>query len=99
MKQSLAVLSAALFVLAATGSAFARPESGATCPILKDKVAKPDIKNSSVYRGKTFYFCCGGCKPAFGKMSDKDKVALMKYGVDAKKPGGEKPAKPFPKHV
>jgi YHS domain-containing protein len=94
VKKSLAVFAAAIVVLGAS-AAFARPDvKNVSCPIMKEKVAKPSAKMSSAYKGKTFYFCCGGCKPTFDKMSDKDKVALMKYGVDDKKPAPKKPTTP-----
>ncbi|MHB1456028.1 MAG: YHS domain-containing protein [Armatimonadota bacterium] len=38
----------------------------ATCPVMKSKI--PDVKKAtgkSVYKGKTYYFCCGMCKPQF----------------------------------
>lgn len=38
----------------------------AVCPVMKNKI--PDIKKAagkSVYKGKTYYFCCKGCKPQF----------------------------------
>ena len=40
----------------------------AICPVMGTKI--PDIAKAagkSVYKGKTYYFCCGGCKPAFDK--------------------------------
>ena len=80
-----------LFLFAATGAAFARPETKPSCPIMKHEVSKVDAKLSTVYKGKTFYYCCAGCKPAFEKKSDKEKAPLMKYGV-ATKPAA-KPAK------
>jgi YHS domain-containing protein len=94
MKNSLALFCAALFTVAASSAAFARPEAKPSCPIMKHAVSKIDPKLSTVYKGKTFYYCCAGCKPAFEKMSDKDKVALMKYGVDNKKSDAKKPATP-----
>ena len=97
MKKSLAVLSLALLAVATSPVAFARAETKPTCPIQKETVNKIDPKLSTVYKGKTFYYCCASCKPAFEKMGDKDKVALMKYGVDAKKPAGKKPAAPAKK--
>lgn len=94
MKRFLAVLCAAVFAVAASSAAFAGPETKPSCPIMKHAVSKVDPKMSTVYKGKTFYYCCAGCKPAFEKMSDKEKVALMKYGVDVKKPGAKKTVAP-----
>lgn len=94
MNKSLAILSAVVFAVATSTAVFARPEAKPSCPIMKHAVSKVDPKLSTVYKGKTFYYCCAGCKPAFEKMSDKDKVALLKYGVDTKKPGAKKPVAP-----
>jgi YHS domain-containing protein len=41
---------------------------GAICPVMKQRI--PDITKAaghSVYNGKTYYFCCAGCKPKFDK--------------------------------
>ena len=38
----------------------------AICPVMKSKI--PDVKKASgksIYKGKTYYFCCGMCKPQF----------------------------------
>lgn len=39
------------------------------CPVTGEKIAsvKDAAGGSSVYNGKTYYFCCAGCKPAFDK--------------------------------
>jgi YHS domain-containing protein len=40
----------------------------AVCPVMGTKI--PDVTKAagkSVYKGKTYYFCCGGCKPAFDR--------------------------------
>ncbi len=40
----------------------------AVCPVMGTKI--PDITKAagkSVYKGKTYYFCCPGCKPTFDK--------------------------------
>lgn len=44
----------------------------AICPIMGTKI--PDISKAvgkSVYKGKTYYFCCAGCKPMFDKNPEK----------------------------
>ena len=44
----------------------------AVCPVMKNKI--PDIAKAagkSVYKGKTYYFCCAGCKPLFDKDPEK----------------------------
>jgi YHS domain-containing protein len=38
----------------------------AVCPVMGTKI--PDVTKAagtSVYKGKTYYFCCPGCKTAF----------------------------------
>lgn len=48
------------------------------CPVTKEKIASiKDASGSSTYKGKTYYFCCAGCKPMF----DKDPA---KYATPAK---------------
>jgi YHS domain-containing protein len=40
----------------------------AVCPVMKERI--PDVTKAaghSVYKGKTYYFCCPGCKPLFDK--------------------------------
>lgn len=47
----------------------------AVCPVMGTKI--PDVTKAagkSVYKGKTYYFCCGGCKPQF----DKDPAKYVK---------------------
>ena len=39
--------------------------TGETIASVKDAVG------SSVYKGKTYYFCCSSCKPAFDKNPQK----------------------------
>jgi P-type Cu+ transporter len=44
----------------------------AVCPVMGTKI--PDVTKAagkSVYKGKTYYFCCPGCKPAFDKNPEK----------------------------
>lgn len=46
----------------------AKKTVSAVCPVMGTKI--PDVKKAagkSVYKGKTYYFCCGGCKPQFDK--------------------------------
>ena len=43
-------------------------KAGIVCPVMKTKIASADkASGKSVYKGKTYYFCCGGCKPQFDK--------------------------------
>jgi YHS domain-containing protein len=44
----------------------------AVCPVMGTKI--PDVSKAagkSVYKGKTYYFCCAGCKPKFDKNPEK----------------------------
>jgi YHS domain-containing protein len=43
----------------------------AVCPVMGNKI--PDVSKApkSVYKGKTYYFCCPGCKPKFDKDPEK----------------------------
>jgi len=44
----------------------------AVCPVMGTKI--PDVSKAagkSVYKGKTYYFCCPGCKPEFDKNPEK----------------------------
>ena len=45
------------------------------CPVTGETIASvKDAVGSSVYKGKTYYFCCESCKPAF----DKDPAKYVK---------------------
>lgn len=79
MKRTLTILAVALtFIvpagLYATGTHHpaAKPAPkkivSAVCPVMGYKI--PDVTKAvgkSVYKGKTYYFCCGMCKPRFDK--------------------------------
>ncbi len=44
----------------------AKKPVSAVCPVMGNKI--PDVSKAagkSVYKGKTYYFCCAGCKPKF----------------------------------
>ena len=50
----------------------AKPVTSAVCPVMGNKI--PDITKAagkSVYKGKTYYFCCPACKPLFDKNPKK----------------------------
>jgi YHS domain-containing protein len=100
------LLSAVVTLALTTGAAFAQngtkpaPKAPGKAPA---KVAKvkcavmgdeftPDAKSlKSVYKGKTYYFCCAGCKPAFDK--DPAKYAKATPATPAKPAAPAKPAK------
>ncbi|BDI33823.1 hypothetical protein CCAX7_58740 [Capsulimonas corticalis] len=42
------------------------------CPVTGDKIASVGAAaGHSTYKGKTYYFCCAGCKPEFDKNPKK----------------------------
>jgi YHS domain-containing protein len=64
----------------------------AVCPVMGTKIS--DVSKAagkSVYKGKTYYFCCPGCKPLF----DKNPGKYIKKTKPAKKaaPPARKPTK------
>ncbi|MDQ2732478.1 MAG: YHS domain-containing protein [Armatimonadota bacterium] len=75
----LSVSSAAFAVVPATttqpaaSSAAAKPlKVVMVCPVTGEKVASiKDAAGFSDYKGTRYYFCCGGCKPAFDKNPSK----------------------------
>lgn len=55
-----------------TKAAGAKRPVSAICPVMKNRI--PDVARAagkSVYKGKTYYFCCPGCKPLFDKNPGK----------------------------
>lgn len=72
-------------VLALATASFAAPDAkpapakapapALVCPVTGETIASvKDAAGSSVYNGKTYYFCCSSCKPAF----DKDPAKYVK---------------------
>ena len=41
------------------------------CPVTKDWFVVDEKTPKSVYKEKTYYFCCPGCKPQFDKAPEK----------------------------
>ena len=59
---------AALADPAAKPAAKPAPKVALVCPVTGEKIASvKDAVGSSTYKGKTYYFCCSGCKPMFDK--------------------------------
>ena len=51
------------------------------CPVTGDKIASvQDAVGQSTFKGKTYYFCCAGCKPRF----DKDPAKFVKNATVGK---------------
>lgn len=41
------------------------------CPVMKTWFVPDEKTDKMVYKDKTYYFCCKGCKPMFEKDPDK----------------------------
>ncbi len=41
------------------------------CPVTKDWFVPDEKSPKTVYKEKTYYFCCPGCKPQFDKAPEK----------------------------
>ena len=76
----LVLTTAALALL--SGAAFAAPvhpakaasakKAALICPVTGTKIASAaKAYNHETYKGKTYYFCCPACKPAFDKNPGK----------------------------
>ena len=70
------LLPTALFAApAAKAKAAAKPPvkpAALVCPVTGEKIASvKEAVGSSVYKGKTYYFCCSSCKPSFDKDPQK----------------------------
>ena len=40
-------------------------EEKVQCPVMKTWILPSEAADSAEYNGKTYYFCCGGCKAKF----------------------------------
>ena len=69
------------------------------CPVMGAEIASPSkASGKSSYKGKTYYFCCAGCKPAFDKEPAKY-VKPVSNKKEDKKSVKKAEAKPSPKKV
>ena len=67
----LAALTAAAFA-APTAKAASTKKTVLICPVTGTKIASAAKAYShETYKGKTYYFCCPACKPAFDKNPGK----------------------------
>ncbi len=41
------------------------------CPVMKTWILPSEAADKTDYNGKTYYFCCGGCKEQFLKNPDQ----------------------------
>ena len=63
-----ALTSAALAAPASPAKATAAKKTSLICPVTGTKIASAaKAYNHETYKGKTYYFCCPECKPAFDK--------------------------------
>lgn len=72
-----ALLLSGVAAFAAPAAKPAAPKSAAVlvCPVTHEKIASVKAAvGHSVYKGKTYYFCCSDCKPKF----DKNPAAYVK---------------------
>jgi YHS domain-containing protein len=47
------------------------PGTKAFCPVMKNEFEVKKDSPYSVYKGKTYVFCCAGCKPMFDENPEK----------------------------
>lgn len=84
------IFTAAAVLALATGVAVAAPTAPKkaaakqTCPVMKEHTLTKVTADTahSVYKGKTYYFCCAGCKPEF----DKNPAKYVKADAKPMKP-------------
>jgi len=76
----LTVFLAICFVLVLSGFAQQQTDETVTCAVEGKEMKKSEVKITHEYKGKTYYFCCAGCKEAFIKNPEKytQKKADMK---------------------
>jgi YHS domain-containing protein/ssDNA-binding Zn-finger/Zn-ribbon topoisomerase 1 len=76
---SLLVILAFVFVAAAIAQ---NPtDETVTCPVSGKVIKKSEAKGSAEYQGKTYYFCCEGCKKEF--LKDPEKYAQKQTEMKA----------------
>jgi len=70
---AIAALTPAAFAAPAHTAKTAPSKSAAlVCPMTGNKIASAaQAYNHETYKGKTYYFCCPECKPAFDKNPEK----------------------------
>lgn len=70
---ALALISSATFAAPGhTAKAASAKKATLICPVTGDKIASAaKAYNHENYKGKTYYFCCPECKPAFDKNPGK----------------------------
>jgi YHS domain-containing protein len=59
------------FFLVLSGVAQGQADETVVCAVGGKEMKKSEVKISYEYEGKTYYFCCGGCKASFVKNPEK----------------------------
>jgi YHS domain-containing protein len=59
------------FVFVLTGIAQTQTDETVVCPVSGKEIKKSEAKGSYEHKGKTYYFCCEGCKEKFIKNPEK----------------------------
>lgn len=58
-------------LLAAVKDKKSSPDEVVRCPVSGEVIAKDAMNIKTEYKGKTYYFCCEGCKAKFEKNPEK----------------------------
>ncbi len=59
------------FVLVLALNAQQQTDETVTCAVAGNEMKKSEVKVTHEYKGKTYYFCCAGCKKTFIKDPEK----------------------------
>lgn len=75
MKRTIGIIAAAAFVAGGLstaaisgencGKCAPKAKAQIKCPVMGGVVKDTGKASKSTYKGKTYYFCCSGCKPKF----------------------------------
>ena len=77
---------------AAASKPFRNAKGQLACPVMKTVIASPaKAVGFSDYKGTRYYFCCGGCKPAFDKSPAKYALASAPPTRAVAKPAADEP--------
>lgn len=84
-EKTIVLLAVFAFVLSLTGIAQQKADEAVTCPVTGEVMKKSEAKISTEYKGKTYYFCCQGCKDKF--LKDPEKYTQKQAEVTPEKAG------------
>jgi YHS domain-containing protein len=72
LKKSILIIFVLLLAVALTFAVTEKSKDETVkCPVSGKEFKKSEAKSSTEYNGKTYYFCCDGCKSAFLKDPEK----------------------------